>query len=212
VRDPFAVVAPILCSLAFVSACSAPALTKYRPAGRILVVGDSLAVSPSDSDNFPAVLEARLRAAGLGWNVINAGVRGDTTSGGLRRINGLLASNRPDILILALGANDGLRGVDLKLMTQNLIGMISRAKAEKTQVLLCGMQLPPLNIFSYGRQFRDAFSDLADQHDVAFVPFLLEGVAMDPKMNGADGIHPNADGAKMIADTIWPYLDDLLRE
>jgi acyl-CoA thioesterase-1 len=193
-------------------ACDAPSLNPPRQSGRILVLGDSLSVSPSDTDNFPAILEARLRQSGLGWRVTNAGVRGDTTSGGLRRIDGLLAANRPDILVLALGANDGLRGVEISSIARNLDDIISRAKAEKVRVLLCGMQLPPLNVFSYGRQFRGLFEDAADEHDVAFVPFLLDGVAMDRKMNGVDGIHPNADGARKIAETIWPYLDELIRD
>ena len=193
-------------------ACDTRSLNPPRHSGRILVLGDSLSVSPSDTDNFPAILEARLKQSGLGWRVTNAGVRGDTTSGGLRRIDGLLAANRPDILVLALGANDGLRGVEISSIARNIDEIISRAKAEKVRVLLCGMQLPPLNVLSYGRQFRALFEDAADEHDVAFVPFLLDGVAMDRKMNGADGIHPNADGARKIAETIWPHLDELIRD
>ena len=182
-----------------------------RQSGRIVVLGDSLSVSPTDRDNFPAVLENRMRARGLGWSVINAGVRGDTTAGGLRRIDTLLASNRPDILIIALGANDGLRGLDVDGMSRNLDEMIGRAQTSGAAVLLCGMQLPPINLLPYGRRFRNAFDRIASEHDVAFVPFLLDGVALDGRMNGTDGIHPNTEGAQKIADTLWPYLDRLVR-
>jgi acyl-CoA thioesterase-1 len=143
---------------------------------------------------------------------VNAGVRGDTTAGGLRRIDGLLAANRPDVLILALGANDGMRKLDVVQMKDNLTEIVVRAKANGSHVLLCGMELPPLNVFSYGKQFRNAFTEVAAEHDLPLVPFLLVGVAMDGDMNEPDGIHPNADGARRIADTIWPYLEHLLQE
>ena len=183
-----------------------------KASGRIVVLGDSLAVSPSEGAGFPRLLEDRLEALGLQWSVVNAGVRGDTTAGGLRRIDTLLATNRPDILILALGANDGLRGLDVNEISRNLTEMIARATNQRAKVLLCGMQLPPINMLPYGRNFRNAFEDVAESENVAFVPFLLEGVAMDANMNGADGIHPNADGAKKIADTIWPELWGLLTD
>ena len=201
----------IVVLVVFVAGCESRRTSRVsRASGRIVVLGDSLAVSPSRSENFPAILEARLAAAGLSWRVFNAGVRGDTTAGGLRRIDTLIASHRPDILILALGANDGLRRVDVKDISRNLSEIIIRAKREKSLVLLCGMQLPPLNVFPYGRQFQGVFKDVAEEHALDFVPFLLEGVAMDAKMNGADGIHPNEDGARRIAETIWPYLWEML--
>jgi acyl-CoA thioesterase I len=211
VTERIAAVFPLLIAATFAAQCGDDVGRILRPSGRILVVGDSLSVSPSDSNNFPAILESRLKTAGLSWRVINEGIRGDTTAGGLSRIDGLLAANRPDVLILALGANDGLRGLDIGQMSRNLTGMIARAKTDKVEVLLCGMQLPPLNMLSYGRQYRNAFEEIADAEDVAFVPFLLEGVAMDRKLNGGDGIHPNADGAKRIAETIWPHLQALLK-
>ena len=199
-------------ALGTLSACAGGNGRAPASSGRIVVLGDSLSVSPSDSVNFAAILESSLKDRGLAWRVINAGVRGDTTAGGLRRVDAVLAANRPDILILALGANDGLRGVDVKLIASNLTSLIERARAGGSRVLLCGMQLPPISLLSYGRAFRGVFESVAEAEDVAFVPFLLEGVAMDAKMNGADGIHPNADGAKQIAETIWPYLDELIRQ
>jgi acyl-CoA thioesterase I len=197
--------------LVAIASCHSAESRPFRPSGRIVVLGDSLAVSPSASEGFPKVLEDRLRAQGLAWSVVNAGVRGDTTAGGLRRIDGLLASNRPDILVLALGANDGLRRTDVGQMKNNLREIIARARAAGSDVLLCGMELPPLNVFTYGKQFRNAFAELAEEHDVAFVPFLLEDVAMDRNMNGQDGIHPNANGARRIAENLWPQVEPLLR-
>jgi acyl-CoA thioesterase-1 len=177
---------------------------------RILVLGDSLAVSPTVADSFPSLLQKRLRDGGHPATINNAGVRGDTTSGGLRRIDALLAQ-RPQLLILALGANDGLRGVDVKTMARNLDEMIARAKKQHLRVLLCGMALPPVLGLQYVREFSTAFSDLSRTHGVPLVPFLLEGVALNPEMNGPDLIHPNAAGARRIAGTIWPYLEQLLK-
>lgn len=180
-------------------------------AGRILVLGDSLAVSPTPGSGFPQVLQKRLKEAGLSWTVVNAGVRGDTTGGGLRRIDALLAASRPNILVLALGANDGLRRLDVSQMSRNLEAIILKAKAQDTQVLLCGLDLPGIGVLGYGRSYRNAFSDLARKHDVPFVPFLLEGVALNRDMNLPDGMHPNTAGAQRIAETIWPSLERMLR-
>jgi acyl-CoA thioesterase-1 len=181
-----------------------------NPAGRIIVLGDSLAVSPSREDGFPAIVQKRLLEAELPWTVVNAGIRGDTTTGGLRRVEALLAQ-RPAILVLALGANDGLQGVDVLTISRNLDQMIRRAKAQDVRVLLCGMELPPVRGFGYARAFSGVFATLAEQHDVALVPFLLEGVALNREMNGQDFIHPNAQGANRIADNIWPHLEPLVR-
>jgi acyl-CoA thioesterase-1 len=203
--------AVLLAVALFATAChTRTAERASRQSGRIVVLGDSLAVSPSEAQGFPGVLEQRLQSHGLSWSVINAGVRGDTTAGGLRRIDALLAANRPDILIIALGANDGMRKLGVEQMADNLGAIIRRAQDHGSEVLLCGMQLPPLNLFSYGKEFRDAFGEVANEHDVPLVPFLLEGVALNPGMNGTDGIHPNADGARRIAETIWPYLDEMI--
>lgn len=183
---------------------------RFPDNGRIVVLGDSLAISPSRSEGFPAVLEQRLRDERPGWTMVNAGIRGDTTAGGLRRVDDLLA-HRPDVLILSLGANDGLRGVDLSAMSGNLSTIIARAKARSVRVLLCGMETPPLRGWSYTLQFHNLFPTLAREHGVPLVPFLLAGVALDPEMNLEDMIHPNAAGARRIADTVWPFLDALIR-
>jgi acyl-CoA thioesterase I len=176
----------------------------------IAVLGDSLAVSPSRDDAFPAVLEQRIEAKYERWEVENFGVRGDTTAGGLRRLDDVLR-RKPAILVLALGANDGLRGVDIAIITRNLSEIIARAKAHGVRVLLCGMETPPLRGWAYTVAFHRMWRALAAEHDVPLVPFLLAGVALDPEMNMEDMIHPNKAGAKRIADTVWPFLEPMLR-
>src|SRR5262245_41232030 len=188
--------------------CSSPAADRSRMStspGRIVVLGDSLSVSPTPGEAFPALLQKRLLDAGSPWVVDNAGIRGDTTSGGLNRIDALLA-RRPKILILALGANDGLRGVGPTDIYRNLDAIIKRSKEQQVEVLLCGMELPAVRGLSYARAFRDVFPDLSRAHQTPLVPFLLDGVALNPSMNGSDQIHPNAAGAQKIAETVWPYL------
>jgi len=183
---------------------------QHRQAVRIVVLGDSLSVSPTLTESFPSLLEKRLLETGSPATVVNAGVRGDTTAGGLARIDALL-SQKPAVLILALGANDGLRGLDVGAMANNLGEMIERSQRKGVKVLLCGMELPPVRGIPYARAFRAVFPDLARARDIALVPFLLEGVALNSSMNGADQIHPNAVGARKIADTVWPYLEPLVR-
>lgn len=176
---------------------------------RVVVLGDSLAVSPTRDESFPAVLQALITARGLNWTVTNAGVRGDTTTGGRRRVDALLG---PDVgvLVLALGANDGLRGVDVDTIDDNLSHIIERAQADQTRVLLCGMEALPLRGLEYSVDFRNVFRQVAAKYNVPLVPFLLTGVVLNPDFNGSDGIHPNRAGAERIAETVWSYLEPLL--
>ena len=180
---------------------------------RVVVLGDSLAVSPTAQLNFPSELQARADAAGVRLRISNASAWGDTTADGLRRLDAALAIN-PQILVVALGANDGLRGVSVQAVERNLDGIIMRARDRGIRVLLTGMEAPPLNFsgFDYSIQFHLLFPRLAARYDLPLVPFLLAGVILDPDMNGADGIHPNAAGARRIAATVWPYLETLVRE
>lgn len=189
------------------SSAAGPSITPVS--GRIVVLGDSLAVSPSRSQNFVADVEARLRASHPGWTLSNASYRGDTTSGGMRRFDRALT---PDtrILVLELGANDGLRGVDVRTVEQNLAQMIETAQGRGIKVLLCGMEAPPLKGWNYSLAFHGIYPRLAAKYHVPLVPFLLAGVALNPDMNGDDQIHPNAAGARQIADTVWPFLEPLL--
>ena len=177
--------------------------------GRIVVLGDSLAVSPSKEESFPAQLQKRLRKSGVLWTVTNAGVHGDKTAGGLERFNAALP-NDTRILILELGANDGLRGVDIPTIEKNLSTMIERAQARQIKVLLCGMLVPPRFGWDYTLAFHGLFPGLAAKHNVPLVPFLLDGVVLRAEMNLQDGVHPNAAGAERIADTVWPYLQPLV--
>jgi acyl-CoA thioesterase-1 len=202
------------------ASCGSPRATPASPSAasgaaaavrHVVVLGDSLAVSPSRSQAFPAVLQSRLDAAHPGWTIRNESVSGDTTAGGLRRVDAALTSDAR-ILVLALGANDGLRGVEIAAIERNLATMIERAQAKGIRVLLCGMETPPLNGWNYSVEFHRIFPRLAARYDVPLVPFLLEGVALNRDLNGDDGIHPNAAGARAIAATVWPYLEPLVAE
>jgi acyl-CoA thioesterase-1 len=143
--------------------------------------------------------------------VVNAGVSGDTTAGGVRRFDAAVPRDAR-ILILALGANDGLRGIDVRTIEGNLAQMIERAQARGIRVLLCGMETPPSRGWAYTIEYHRVFPRLAARYGVPLVPFLLAGVALNPEMNGPDEVHPNGAGARRIADTIWPYLEPLLEQ
>jgi acyl-CoA thioesterase I len=177
----------------------------------VVVVGDSLAVSPSSTDNFPTALQQRLDAEGYRWRTVNAGVGGAVTADGVRRLDSALTSDTR-ILVLELGANDGLRGIPTATVEQNLATMIERAQAHGIRVLLCGMETPPAHGWEYTVAFHRVFPSLASRYGVTLVPFLLAGVALNSSLNGPDGIHPNAAGARQIADTVWPYLEPLIQQ
>ncbi len=177
----------------------------------VVILGDSLAVSPSNTDNFPTALQKRLDAEGYRWRIVNAGVSGAITADGVRRLDSVVTSDSR-ILVLELGANDGLRGIPIETVEQNLATMIERAQARGIRVLLCGMETPPSQGLAYTVAFHRVFPGLAARYGVALVPFLLAGVALNPNLNGPDGIHPNAAGAGQIADTVWPYLERLIQQ
>jgi acyl-CoA thioesterase-1 len=188
----------------------APTADAKNPAARrIVVLGDSLAVSPSQAVNFPAELQALINERRLPWTVTNAGVAGDTTSGGLRRVEALLRDD-VGVLVLALGANDGLSGVPIDVIDSNLSRIIELALAHRIEVLLCGIETPPTHGWDYSVAFHRVFPHIADQHRVPLVPFLLAGVALVPDLNGPDLVHPNAAGARRIAQVVWPHLEPLI--
>lgn len=192
------------------SSPSAPSVAAQNGVRRVVVLGDSLAVTPSMAESFPAVLAARIASTGLPWTVTNAGVNGDTTADGMSRYLSLLHSD-VGVLVLELGANDGLQGLDVATMERNLNGMVEAAQAHGIRVILCGMETPPLRSLSYSLAFHDVFPRVARRYNIPLVPFLLTGVALIPEMNGDDGVHPNTAGAKRIADNVWPYLEPVLR-
>jgi acyl-CoA thioesterase I len=178
----------------------------------VVALGDSLTagLGVAADEAFPARLEARLKTEGYAYRVVNAGVSGDTTAGGLRRVDWVLRA-RPDVVIVALGANDGLRGQDPRAMRANLDEIVARLQAAGARVLLVGMRLPPNYGGDYTKEFEAVFPAVARRAKVALVPFLLDGVAGVPRLNQADGIHPTAAGQQAIADHLWPYLRPLLR-
>ena len=180
----------------------------------IVFFGNSLAagygLSPEQA--FPALVQKKIDSLGLPYNVINAGVSGETTSGGLTRIDWIL--EQPiDIFVLELGANDGLRGIpSLSVTRQNLQDMIDRVKTKypAAKILLAGMQVPPNLGQQYTAEFREMFPQLAEKNAVSLIPFLLEGVGGEPELNQADGIHPNEEGSKIVAENVWKELQKLL--
>jgi acyl-CoA thioesterase-1 len=196
-------------------ASSAPAVVRAEASARprIVILGDSLTagLGLAPSEAFPALLQRYVDERGYAMEVVNAGVSGDTSAGGLRRLDWALDGD-PRVLIVALGANDGLRGVPVEEMTRNLDAIIQRARDRDIAVLLAGMEAPPNYGPIYTAAFRRGFSDLARRHDVTFVPFLLDGVAGVSSLNQADGIHPTAEGARKIADHLWKALEPMVQQ
>jgi len=180
---------------------------------RIVFLGDSLTAGlglPREQA-VPSLIQERLHAEGYGYDVVNAGVSGDTSAGGLSRLDWSLEGD-VKILVIELGANDGLRGLPVSQMKRNLSEIVARAKARGIAVILTGMEAPPNYGPAYTSEFRRVFRDVADEHEVAFVPFYLEGVAGVPSLNNSDGIHPNAAGARIVAETLWRALEPVLED
>lgn len=220
----------VLLSTVFLSACgvgivtdkksqttnrnTAPAQVVTTNKPKILAFGDSLTVGLglTEKESYPWLLQDKLNADGFDYEVINAGVSGDTTAGGLERIDWSLNQSNIEILILELGANDMLRGMPISNMKENLRQIIKKAKAKNIKVLLCGMYAPPTMGADYQREYVAAFKDLAAEEKVAFLPFFLEGVGGIKKLNQADGIHPNAEGAKLIANTVYKAVKPILKK
>lgn len=201
-----------VCVVLSISGCGTRSGVDTSPAESlrtIAVLGDSLAVSPSPDANFPSVLQRRLEAGGYPWRVRNLSHNGAVTADGVDRVDQMLAE-QPDILVLALGANDGLRGVPAETVQQHLDAIIRRATERGIRVLLCGMETPPINGIRYSLSFRSVFPSLARQHDLPLVPFLLTGVFGRPDLNREDWVHPNARGAERIAETVWAFLEPMM--
>ncbi|WP_419210855.1 arylesterase [Maribacter sp. X9] len=175
----------------------------------ILFYGNSLtaAYGLDPKEGFPNLIQQRLDSLGLNYKVINSGLSGETTSGGLNRLDWVL--NQPvDIFVLELGANDGLRGIPLKESMNNLQKMIDmvKDKNEETQIILAGMQIPPNMGADYTTQFREMYPKLAEANAIHLIPFLLEGVAGIPSLNQEDGIHPTAEAQKIVMENVWEIL------
>lgn len=181
----------------------------------VVFFGDSLTAgygleNPGEQ-SYPALIQKKVADAGLGWRVVNAGLSGDTTAGGLRRVDWIL--RQPiEVFVLALGANDGLRGVSPAASAVNLQQIVDRVKAKypSAKIVVAGMQLPPSLGLEFTRQFGEMFPALAKKNDATLIPFLLEGVGGDARYNLGDRIHPNPEGHKLLAETVWKTLRPLL--
>lgn len=184
------------------------------PDRTILVLGDSLsaAYGIEPGQGWVALLQRRLEDQGYGYRVVNASVSGETSSGGLQRLPRALKIHQPDLVILELGSNDGLRGLPIQTTRANLQKMIRLAREAGAEVLLVGMRMPPNYGPRYTEQFTGMFADLAQSEGVALVPFFLDGVALDPTLMQDDGLHPNARAQPVLLETLWKHLAPLLRK
>ena len=178
---------------------------------RVVFLGDSLTagLGLSVDQSYPSLIAKKLKEHGYQYDVVNAGVSGDTSAGGLRRLDWSLEGD-VKVLVVALGGNDALRGLPVAELKKNLQAVIDAAKARHITVILAGMEAPPNNGADYTGEFRNVYSDLARQNNVRLIPFLLQGVAGDPSLNQADGIHPNVRGAELVADLVWKTLEPVL--
>jgi acyl-CoA thioesterase I len=181
---------------------------------KIVAFGDSLTAGfgLTEKESYPYLLQQKLTADGFDYEVINAGVSGDTTAGGIERLEWSLGQENVQILILELGGNDLLRGLSPAKMKENLEIMIKKAKAKNIKILLCGMIAPPTMGSEYAKDFTFAFPDLAEKYKLDFLPFILENVALNPKLNQADGIHPNAEGSLLMTENVYKSLKPLLKK
>lgn len=180
---------------------------------RVVCLGDSLTAGLGlvESQSYPAVLQRKIDAEDYGFQVVNAGVSGDTSAGGLRRLDWALQGD-VKVLVVALGGNDALRGLSVAEMRENLSAIVARARERDIVVLLAGMQAPPNYGPEYTAAFRQVFADVARQHRTLHLPFLLDRVAGDPALNQPDGIHPNARGAEIVAESVWSVLRPILQQ
>jgi len=178
--------------------------------GRVVILGDSITsgynLNPEEA--YPALLQEKIKAAGLDYAVVNAGLSGDTTAGGLRRVDWALGEGAADVMVIALGGNDGLRGLPVAQVEENLAAIMAKARAANpaVKIIVAGMQMPGSMGQDYTESFAAVFGRAAQAHGAVLLPFLLEAVAGDPRMNQPDLIHPTAEGQRRIAETVWPVL------
>ncbi len=186
-------------------------LPAAQPVPRVVFLGDSLTAGYGlgEEQAYPALLGKLLAAEGTPVRVVNAGVSGDTSAGGLARLDWILRQ-KPDLVVVELGPNDGLRGLPLAMTEKNLREIVARCRAAGARVLLVGMQIPPNYGPDYAGAFRDLYPRLAEELDVPLVPFLLAGVGGEPGLNLPDGLHPNAEGHRIVARNVLPYLREVL--
>ncbi|WP_339733434.1 arylesterase [uncultured Pseudomonas sp.] len=181
-------------------------------AGTVLVVGDSIsaAFGLDTREGWVALLEKRLAEEGFAHQVVNASISGDTSAGGAARLPALLTEHQPELVIIELGGNDGLRGQPPAQLQQNLAAMVQQSQKAGAEVLILGMQLPPNYGVRYTTAFADVFPKVANETGSALVPFVLEGIGGVPSMMQSDGIHPTAEAQPRLLDNVWPMLKPLL--
>jgi acyl-CoA thioesterase I len=186
-----------------------PTAPPARP--RIVAFGDSLTAGLGllEQEAYPAIIQQKIDEAGYEFDVVNAGLAGDTSAGGLRRLNWALEGD-VRVLLVGFGGNDGLRGLPVAQLKENLTAIITQAREHGVVVVLMGMEAPPNFGKEYATAFRQAFREVALAERVLFIPFLLEGVAGRPELNQPDGIHPNQEGARIMAENVWAVLEPLL--
>jgi len=194
-------------------AASKTAAAKQTTRKTIVAVGDSLTagLGVDESKAYPAQLQKKLAGDGYDFNVVNAGVSGETSSGTLSRIEWVISTLKPDIIIFETGANDGLRGIDPDILRKNLDRIVSVIKANNIKVLLCGMKMLPNMGPEYSKAFKRVYPEIARKHAIPLIPFFLKGVAGDPKFNQTDRLHPTAKGYRRIVDHIYPYVLDVIK-
>ena len=199
-------------STAPVSEPASTQTTKVDTRPRVVFLGDSLTagLGLSPDQAYPTLLQQKADTDGLSVRIVNAGVSGDTSAGGLSRLDYALEGD-VRVMIVALGGNDALRGLPVEELRKNLATIIERAQAKKVRVILAGMEAPPNFGQSYTDGFRRVYTDLATQYKVPLIPFLLQGVAGIERLNQRDGIHPTAEGARMVADNVWTVLHPMLK-
>ena len=189
--------------------------SEEQDSGVILFFGNSLTAGMGleQDESFPAVIQEKIDSLGLPYKVVNAGLSGETTASGKNRVSWVLNQN-VDIFVLELGANDGLRGIPVEETRENLQVIINtvREKNPETEIILAGMQIPPNMGETYTSNFQEIFPELAEENDVALIPFLLEDVAGNPELNQQDGIHPTAKGQEIVAGNVWEVLFPVISE
>jgi acyl-CoA thioesterase-1 len=207
IRFPVLLPLLLICAVFTTSALAMDAEEKT-----VLVIGDSLSAGfgLDLADTWVALLESKLRQEGYGYKVVNASISGDTTGNGMRRFDRAMNIHQPDIVIIELGGNDGLRGYPVDLMQQNLDTMIRAANESSSMVVLAGIQIPPNYGEQYAGEFAAVYPTLAEKHDVLLIPFFLKNVALNPNMMQADGIHPNKQAQPYLLDNVWQTLGPAL--
>tara|TARA_B100000686_G_C16598607_1_gene867432 strand:- start:169 stop:798 length:630 start_codon:yes stop_codon:yes gene_type:complete len=180
----------------------------------LLIYGDSLsaAYGISEQEGWVALLAEKISSEGWPYRVVNSSVSGETTTGGVERLPSILSNYQPNLVILELGGNDGLRGLPVNLMKTNLKNMVSSIRSAGGEVLLTGIQIPPNYGPRYTEPFYATFSEISEEESILLVPFLLEGIPQNPELMQDDGIHPTAEAQQLILDNVWPILEPLLEK